>query len=120
MKEKSEDLNIQIQYKLIEELTKVNENLQSEIKQNKTQLAENRKHIKNLQIINKFSKVIQESNTIEDITWSIAKNAIAELKYEDCIIYLVDKTGDFLIQSAAHGGKNPKLREILNPIKIRF
>ncbi len=119
MKEKSEDLNIQIQYKLIEELTKVNENLQSEIKQNKTQLAENRKHIKNLQIINKFSKVIQESNTIEDITWSIAKNAIAELKYEDCIIYLVDKTGDFLIQSAAHGGKNPKLREILNPIKIK-
>ncbi|MBM77427.1 MAG: hypothetical protein CL846_02995 [Crocinitomicaceae bacterium] len=119
MKEKSEDLNIQIQYKLIEELTELNKNLQSEIKQNKTQLDENQKHIKNLQIINKFSKVIQESKTIEDITWSIAKNAIAELKYEDCVIYLIDKTGSFLIQSAAHGAKNPKFREILNPIKIK-
>ena len=120
MKETSEDLNIQIQYKLVEELTKANERLQVKIKENKIQLANNLKHINNLQIINKFSRVIQESNTIEDITWSIARNAIAELNYEDCVIYLLDKKGEYLIQSAAHGAKNPKSREILNPIKIKI
>jgi len=97
MKERSEDLNIQIQYKLVEELTRTNESLQEKIQQNKKQLDETRKLIKDLQIINNFSKVIQESKTIEDITWSIVREAVAQLGFGDCVIYLFDSNRELLI-----------------------
>ena len=106
MKEKSEDLNIQIQYKLVEELTRTNESLQEKIQQNKKQLDETRKLIKDLQIINNFSKVIQESKTIEDITWSIVREAVAQLGFGDCVIYLFDSNREFLLQTASLGLKN--------------
>ena len=67
MKEKSEDLNIQIQYKLVEELTRTNESLQEKIQQNKKQLDETRKLIKDLQIINNFSKVIQNLKPLKTL-----------------------------------------------------
>lgn len=80
----------------------------------------NTKLLDNLQIINKFSIIIQNSSTIEDVVWSVAKNAVAQLNYEDCIIYLIDDSEKFLIQRAAHGNKNPSKREILNPIKLKI
>jgi len=81
----------------------------------------NFKLIKNLEIVNHFSILIQESNTIEDVAWSVCENAIVHLEYEDCIIYLIDKDNpNYLYQAAALGNKNPKKRLILGPLKIKI
>ena len=73
----------------------------------------------NLNVINNFSTVIQKGKDVDDVVWSVAKNAIAELNYEDCVIYLLDEEKQVLMQKAAHGNKNPDKREILGPIQIK-
>lgn len=59
-----------------------------------------------------------ELTNLDDICWNIAKTAIGDLGFEDCVVYLLNETGDTLIQRAAHGPKNPERREILDPIEI--
>ena len=56
--------------------------------------------------------------SVDDICWNIAKTAIGELGFVDCVVYLMDETRSHLIQRAAHGDKNPVEREILDPIVI--
>lgn len=73
-----------------------------------------------LQVINQFATSLLKTKTVDDIVWTVAKNAIAELGYEDCVVYLVDENQEYLIQKAAHGPKNPIDLDILNPIKIRI
>jgi signal transduction histidine kinase len=87
----------------------------------KSEIAHSNELIKNLGIVNKFSMLIQESQTIEDVAWSICENAIKHLGYEDCIIYLLDeKKPGYLYQAAALGNKNPKERIILGPLGIKI
>lgn len=59
-------------------------------------------------------------NTVEDAVWAIAKHAVARLGYEDCVVYLLDKSSHELIQSAAHGPKNPIDFDIENPIRLKI
>lgn len=73
---------------------------------------------KHLEIINNFSQSVFQQNSIDDICWCIAKNAVAELGFEDCVVYLFDENEHYLIQKAAHGPKNPNEKEIFNPINI--
>jgi serine phosphatase RsbU (regulator of sigma subunit) len=73
-----------------------------------------------LEVINRFATLLIDTTTVDAIVWSVAKNAIAQLGYVDCVIYLLDDKGEFLIQRAAHGPKNPIALDILNPIKIRM
>jgi len=73
-----------------------------------------------LEVINRFATLLINATTIDDVVWSVAKNAIAQLGYVDCVIYLLDDKGEFLIQRAAHGPKNPIDLDILNPIKIKM
>ena len=87
--------------------------------ENKEHLKKNLKLIRSLNIVNTFADVIHESNTIDDVVWSITQNAISELGYSDCVVYLLDEAGEYLIQRAAYGNKNPNARAILNPIKIK-
>ena len=72
-----------------------------------------------LEIINEFANSLLILETEEEIVWEIVKKAIARLNYLDCIIYLIDPFGKYLIQKAAHGPKNPIDFDILNPIKIK-
>ncbi|MBP6185817.1 MAG: histidine kinase [Saprospiraceae bacterium] len=65
-----------------------------------------------------FSTSIFGKNTEEDILWDLARNCISKLGFVDCVIYLVDASGDNLIQKAALGSKNPGRFEILNPIEV--
>jgi signal transduction histidine kinase len=88
--------------------------------ENKEHLQQNIKLIRNLNIVNTFADVIQKSNTIDDVVWSITKRTISELGYIDCVVYLLDEAGEYLIQRAAFGNKNPTSREILNPLKIKI
>ena len=59
-----------------------------------------------------------ELTNLDDICWNIAKTAIGDLGFDDCVVYLLNEAGDTLIQRAAHGPKNPERREILDPIEI--
>lgn len=73
-----------------------------------------------LEVINKFAIALLNAKTISDIVWTVAKNAIAQLGYVDCVVYLTDQNNEYLIQRAAHGPKNPVDLDILNPIKIKI
>ncbi|HIO73260.1 MAG TPA: GAF domain-containing protein [Flavobacteriales bacterium] len=74
---------------------------------------------KHLDVINNFATLIQLGKDVDDVVWSVAKNAVAELGYVDCVIYLLDEEQQLLIQRAAHGNKNPEQHKILEPIIIK-
>ena len=71
-----------------------------------------------LDILHEFTLRQSALSTLDDIVWNIAKTAIAELGFEDCVVYLLCEDGVTLRQAAAHGPKNPVAREIFNEITI--
>jgi len=73
-----------------------------------------------LEVINAFALGLLKQGSLDDILWDIARNAVARLGLEDCVIYLLDESRQFLVQRAAHGPKNPAREDILNPIIIRI
>jgi PAS domain S-box-containing protein len=68
--------------------------------------------------INYFATSLLAQDTEADVLWDLAKNTVARLGFLDCVIYVLDRTRGELIQSAAHGPKNPESRVILHPIVI--
>ncbi|MBI1837434.1 MAG: SpoIIE family protein phosphatase [Flavobacteriia bacterium] len=72
------------------------------------------------EVINKFAVELLEAQTEDDIVWTLAKNAIAELGYVDCVVYLYDEYSNQLIQKAAHGPKSPVSYEVFNPIPLKL
>ena len=71
-----------------------------------------------LEVLHEFTMRQASLRSVDDICWNIAKTAIGELGFVDCVVYLMDETRSHLIQRAAHGDKNPEEREILDPIVI--
>jgi hypothetical protein len=65
-----------------------------------------------------FSTSLLGKNSEDEVLWDLAKNSIARLGLEDCVIYLLDEARNVLVQRAAIGPKNPEKFEILNPIEI--
>ncbi|GGM95566.1 hypothetical protein GCM10010967_31240 [Dyadobacter beijingensis] len=65
-----------------------------------------------------FANSVYGDNSVNEICWDIARNCISKLHFEDCVVYLLDKESNMLIQKAAYGPKSPKEYEILNPIEI--
>jgi putative methionine-R-sulfoxide reductase with GAF domain len=68
--------------------------------------------------IDYFANSVYGSNSLTEICWDIARNCISQLKFDDCVVYLLDEERAVLIQKAAFGPKNPKGHEIHNPIEI--
>ncbi|MCB0707640.1 MAG: histidine kinase [Saprospiraceae bacterium] len=66
--------------------------------------------------IDYFATSTYAENTVEEIIWDLARNVVSRLRFEDCVIYLLQ--GDDLVQKAAAGQKNPKRLEIASPITI--
>ena len=97
MGNKSEDLNIQIQYKLIEELKKTNEDLQLKIKDEQAIGNKLKSTVAHLNLVNEFAQLIQKANNTSDIVWAITENAISKLGFEDCVIYLINEEDNNLI-----------------------
>lgn len=65
-----------------------------------------------------FATSIISKNTEEEVLWDLAKNCISRLGFLDCVIYQIDYDRKVLIQKAAHGPKNPRSYEVLQPIEI--
>lgn len=77
-----------------------------------------RERIRAEKVLNYFATSLYGQNTAEDIFWDVARNCIAQLKFEDCVIYEYDEPRRLLVQKAAWGPKNPIKREIHNPLEI--
>ncbi len=74
---------------------------------------------RHLSVLNGFATAILQQHTVHDIAWTITRNAIAQLGFEDCIVYILDEDMGVLKQAAAHGPKNPQGFEIRDPIQIK-
>ena len=75
--------------------------------------------VADLRVLQDFaSTLLHDHLGIDDILWDVARLAVARLDLEDCVIYLRDPEHGDLVQRAAFGPKNPKEREILNPIRL--
>ncbi|PCJ94024.1 MAG: hypothetical protein COA50_12745 [Flavobacteriaceae bacterium] len=70
--------------------------------------------------INEFAANMLNQITLDDIAWTIIDNAISRFNLEDCIIYLVDENGEYLIQRAAYGDKREEQHKIYQPIQIKI
>ena len=68
--------------------------------------------------IDYFANSVYGENSVNEICWDIARNCISQLRFEDCVVYLLDQEKNRLVQKAAYGPKNPKGHEIINPIEI--
>ena len=70
------------------------------------------------EVLHEFTMRQASMKSVDDICWNIAKTAIGELGFVDCVVYLMNEAHSELVQRAAHGNKNPGEREILDPITI--
>jgi ligand-binding sensor domain-containing protein/putative methionine-R-sulfoxide reductase with GAF domain len=70
--------------------------------------------------INYFANSTYGENSVNEICWDIARNCISHLHFEDCVVYLLDKEKNKLVQKAAYGPKNIKGNEITNPLEIEM
>jgi len=77
-----------------------------------------REELETEQAINYFASSIYDDQTVDTILWDVARNCIGRLKFEDCVIYLLDAKRHVLVQKAAHGPKSPRQFEISQPIEI--
>ncbi len=82
------------------------------------QLAEQKEKIEAEQAINYFATSLQETSSIKEILWDVARNCISRLRFEDCVIYLVDYEKQVLVQKAAFGPKMEEDGTIKDPISI--
>ena len=72
-----------------------------------------------LETINSLGSLLMRTDSAHEAAWIVAKHAVGELGYIDCIIYLINDDKE-LVQIAAHGNKNPSSRHIVNPIKLKI
>lgn len=71
-----------------------------------------------LKLLNSFAIDLLQQSTVDDILWLIADRVIAQLGFDDCVVYLIDPTKNILVQKAAYGPKISEYRVIAEPITI--
>ncbi|WP_299435739.1 helix-turn-helix domain-containing protein [uncultured Aquimarina sp.] len=76
--------------------------------------------IQTISILSYFATSLFEKNNVNDVLWDIVENCISHLHLEDCVIYMLDKEKQYLIQKAAFGNKNNGEKKIVSPIKIEM
>lgn len=69
-------------------------------------------------VLSYFATSLFDKRKEDDVLWDIVKNAIGKLDLEDCVIYMLDKERNVLVQKAAYGNKDKGTRKILSPIEI--
>lgn len=71
-----------------------------------------------LQTLSKLSADLVSRNSLDEVVWSITENCISDLEFEDCVVYLLDQKGEYLVQKAAYGPKKWDNFKVIKPIKI--
>jgi len=77
-----------------------------------------RRDVRSQQILNKVATSLYNQSTYEEVFWTVTKNCIELLHFEDCVIYLVQEDRGILVQKAAGGPKSKEPFQIHNPIEI--
>tara|TARA_B110001469_G_scaffold112552_1_gene115406 strand:+ start:476 stop:2725 length:2250 start_codon:yes stop_codon:yes gene_type:complete len=72
-----------------------------------------------LSTINTFGSMLMRTSSTQESVWCVAKYAVGQLGYINCIIYLINDDGE-LLQCATHGNKNSTAQDVLNPIKLKI
>lgn len=116
-----DDLMTVLSIRDIGERLAAEERLQEE-RHNREGLALDREELRRkasyLETINAFALSLIKLSTVDEILWDLARNAVAKLGFEDCVVYLLDEETGHLVQRAAHGPKNPVADDIYQPITI--
>ncbi|MBP6721115.1 MAG: histidine kinase, partial [Bacteroidia bacterium] len=68
--------------------------------------------------ISYFANSMHGSNQVQDILRDITDNVITRTNLVDCVIYLVDESGQALIKVAAYGENNAEEHDGINPLSI--
>ncbi|HYG18616.1 MAG TPA: triple tyrosine motif-containing protein, partial [Ohtaekwangia sp.] len=76
------------------------------------------RQIRSQAILNQFATSLYNQHTIREVFWTVAKNCVQLLNFEDCVMYLVQEDKDILVQKAAAGPKSTEPFRIHNPIEI--
>lgn len=69
-------------------------------------------------VLSYFATSLFDKRKEDDVLWDIVRNAIGKLDLEDCVIYMLDKERNVLVQKAAYGNKDKGTRKIVSPIEI--
>ena len=89
-----------------------------DIEQFKDVYGELRKRERRYRILSYFSASVFGNDSIDAVLWDIAKNCIAELDFEDAVVYWLDAARGVLVQKAAFGSGKESHSTVLNPIEI--
>ena len=73
-----------------------------------------------LELLRATSLELAQARDTNTVLWTVAETSMEILGYEDCVIYLVDRERDVLVQRAAFGPKAVGRGEIVNPIEIKI
>ncbi|MFT5135839.1 MAG: signal transduction histidine kinase [Arenicella sp.] len=69
-------------------------------------------------LLGTFAVELLQKSTLNEIFWLIADRVIADIGFDDCVIYLMDRGSGQLIQAAAYGAKCSEGHVIIEPITI--
>jgi PAS domain S-box-containing protein len=73
-----------------------------------------------LETVNNFSNDLQDVKTIDRLVWNLVNVLMNKFHFEDCVVYLLDKEGENLVQVAANGKKlNPDVK-ISSPLVLKM
>ena len=53
-------------------------------------------------VIKYFASSLHEQQTVETILWDVARNCVYFLRFEECVVYLLDDTNKLLVQKAIY------------------
>lgn len=74
---------------------------------------------KYFEVLSAYSTALLDTHDQDSVAWTITKQAIAKLGYVDCVVYLKDPISGKFIQRAAHGMKNPRDLELIQPLELK-
>jgi ligand-binding sensor domain-containing protein/putative methionine-R-sulfoxide reductase with GAF domain len=70
------------------------------------------------QVVNYFNTSLSRQRTVEEAVWDVARNCIAKLGFEHCVIYLLDAPRQVLVQKAAWSPTATADFQITSPLEI--
>lgn len=77
-----------------------------------------RRTLKTQRTVEYFANADYQKASVRDILWDLSHKCIARLGLEDCVIYLLDESGETLVQEAAYGLKGPEPYHLKDPLHI--
>jgi putative methionine-R-sulfoxide reductase with GAF domain len=80
--------------------------------------AELRRRERRYRILSYFAASVFGNDTVSEICWDIAQNCIAELDFEDAVVYLLDAERGVLVQASAFGSGKERNAAIVQPMEI--